>query len=122
MDKDGFVYFRQRMKRMIISSGYSIYPTQLENVIEAHKNVLISCVIGVPDDYKMQRIKAFVILRDEKEATDEIKTSIIEHCKKNIAKYAMPSEFEYRKELPRTLVGKVAYLELEKEEQEKAKA
>jgi len=121
MDKDGFVYFRQRMKRMIISSGYSIYPTQLENVIEAHKNVLISCVIGIPDDYKMQRIKAFVILRDDEEATDEIKTSIIEHCKKNIAKYAMPSEFEYRKELPRTLVGKVAYLELEKEEQEKAK-
>jgi len=119
MDEDGFVYFRQRIKRMIVSSGYSIYPTQLENAIESHKDVLISCVIGVPDDYKMQRIKAFITLRDDKNATDEIKASILEHCKKNIAKYAMPTEFEYRKELPRTLVGKVAYLELEKEELEK---
>ena len=121
MDPEGFVYFRQRIKRMIISSGYSIYPTQLENVIEAHEKVLISCVIGIPDDYKIQRIKAFIVLRDDQEATGEIKESIYGHCKKNIAKYAMPSEFEYRRELPRTLVGKVAYLELEKEESEKAK-
>jgi len=119
MDEEGFVYFRQRIKRMIVSSGYSIYPTQLENAIESHENVLISCVIGVPDEYRKQRIKAFITLRDNQEATDEIKASIYEHCKKNIAKYAMPSEFEYRNELPRTLVGKVAYIELEKEEQEK---
>jgi len=116
MDEEGFVYFRQRIKRMIVSSGYSIYPSQLENAIESHETVLMSCVIGIPDDYKKQRIKAFVMLRDGIEATDEIKESITEHCKKNIAKYAMPKEFEYRKELPRTLIGKVAYLELEKEE------
>ena len=116
MDEDGFVYFRQRIKRMIISSGYSIYPSQLENIIEAHENVLISCVIGIPDDYKIQRIKAFIVLRDGKEPTDEIKESILEHCRRNIARYAMPREFEYRKDLPRTLVGKVAYIELEKEE------
>lgn len=116
MDEDGFIYFRQRIKRMIISSGFSIYPSQLENVIESHESVLISCVIGIPDDYKIQRIKAFISLRDNMEATEEIKASIYEHCLRNIAKYAMPSEFEYRKELPRTLVGKVAYLEFEKEE------
>jgi len=121
MDEEGFIYFRQRIKRMIVTSGYSVYPTQLENAIESHEKVLISCVIGVPDDYKMQRIKAFIILRDDQEATDEIKASIYEHCKKTIAKYAMPADFEYRKELPKTLVGKVAYLELEKEELEKAK-
>ena len=119
IDEDGFIYFRQRIKRMIISSGYSVYPSQLENIIESHEKVLISCVIGVPDDYKMQRIKAFIVLRDGQEASDEIKTSILEHCRKNIAKYAMPREFEYRKDLPRTLVGKVAYIELEKEEQVK---
>jgi len=121
MDSEGFIYFRQRIKRMIVSSGYSVYPTQLENAIESHKDVLISCVIGVPDDYKMQRIKAFITLRDGIDATDEIKVSIYEHCRKNIAKYAMPAEFEYRKELPRTLVGKVAYVELEREELEKIK-
>jgi len=119
MDEEGFVYFRQRIKRMIVSSGYSIYPTQLENAIDSHPDVRISCTIGIPDDLKVQRIKAFITLRDGKEPTEEIKASIYEHCKKNIAKYAMPSEFEYRKELPRTLVGKVAYLELEKEELEK---
>ena len=116
MDEDGFIYFRQRIKRMIITSGYSVYPSQLENVIESHADVLISCVIGVPDDYKMQSIKAFIVLRDGKEPTEEIKESILGHCRRNIAKYAMPREFEYRKDLPRTLVGKVAYIELEKEE------
>ena len=119
MDEDGFIYFRQRIKRMIITSGYSVYPSQLENMIESHESVLISCVIGVPDDYKMKRIKAFIVLRDGKEPTGDIKASILEHCVKNIAKYAMPREFEYRNELPRTLVGKVAYIELEKEEQAK---
>jgi len=121
MDEEGFVYFRQRIKRMIVSSGYSIYPTALENAIESHEKVLISCVIGIPDEYKKQRIKAFITLREGEEATDEIKASIYEHCKKTIAKYAIPSEFEYRKELPRTLVGKVAYIELEKEELEKTR-
>ena len=115
MDEDGFIYFRQRIKRMIISSGYSIYPSQLENAIESHEDVLISCVIGVPDDYRMQRIKAYIVLRDGKEPTEAVKASILEHCRKNIAKHAIPREFEYRKELPRTLVGKVAYIELEKE-------
>jgi len=117
MDEEGFLYFRQRIKRMIISSGYNVYPSQLENIIESHESVQISCVIGVKDDYQMQRIKAFIILRDGQEATEEIKASIYEHCKRNIAKYAMPREFEYRKDMPRTLVGKVAYLKLEEEEQ-----
>ena len=119
MDEDGFIYFKQRLKRVIISSGYNIYPSQLENVIDAHPAVLMSTVIGVHDDYKMQKPKAFVVLRPEYQATDEVKNSIIEHCKKNIAKYAMPFEFEYRDSLPKTLVGKIAYTELEKEEEEK---
>ena len=118
MDGDGFIYFRQRIKRMIISSGYSVYPSQLENIIDSHEKVLISCVIGVPDDYRMQKIKAYIVLRDGLEPTDEIKESIMEHCRRNIAKYAMPREFEYRSDLPRTLVGKVAYIELEKEARE----
>ena len=116
MDEGGFVYFRQRIKRMIVSSGYSVYPSQLENAIESFEDVLISCVIGIPDEYKMQRIKAFIVLRDGLEPTDEIKASILDHCRRNIAKYAMPAEFEYRQSLPRTMIGKVAYLELEREE------
>ena len=119
MDEDGFVYFKQRMKRMIITAGFNVYPSALENIIESHESVLISCVIGVPDELKVQCPKAFIILKDGIEPTEEIKNSIIKHCEKKIVKYAMPKEFEYRKELPRTMIGKVAYLELEKEEEAK---
>ncbi|MDP4133296.1 MAG: AMP-binding protein [Bacillota bacterium] len=119
MDEDGFVYFRQRLKRMIISSGYNVYPSQIENVIDAHEAVLLSTVIGVKDDYRMQRIKAFIVLKPGVEPTEEVQASIKAHCEKNIAKYAIPREFEYRDSLPKTLVGKVAYTQLEKEEEEK---
>ena len=98
-----------------------IYPSQLENVIDGHPAVSMSTVIGVPDPYRMQKVKAFIVLREGQEPTEEVKASILEHCRKNIAKYAMPYEFEYRKELPKTLVGKVAFTVLEKEEAEKIK-
>ncbi len=116
MDEDGFIYFKQRLKRMIISSGYNIYPSQIENVIDAHPDVLMSTVIGVKDDYKMQRVKAFIVLKPGVTENDELRASILAHCKKNIAKYAIPREIEFRSELPHTLVGKVAYTILEKEE------
>lgn len=119
MDAEGFIYFRQRIKRMIISSGYSIYPSQLENVIDAHEAVLMSTVIGVDDPYKKQKVKAFVVLKPDISLTREVKDSIFEHCEKNIAGYAMPYDFEYRKALPKTLVGKIAYTILEAEEREK---
>lgn len=120
MDEDGFVYFVQRLKRMIVTSGYNVYPSQVENVIDAHEAVLFSTVIGVKDDYKMQRVKAFIVLKPGFSPSDEIRESIKAHCAKSIAKYALPSEYEFRDNLPKTLVGKVAYRELEKEEEEKA--
>lgn len=119
MDEDGFVYFVQRLKRMIVTSGYNVYPSQVENVIDSHDAVMYSTVIGVKDDYRMQRIKAFVVLKPEYSPTDEIKESIKAHCEKSIAKYALPREYEFREELPKTLVGKVAYRELEREEEKK---
>ena len=116
MDAEGFVYFRQRIKRMIISSGYSIYPSQLENVLDAHESVLLSCVIGVPDPIKVQKVKAFVVLKpgvdDEAAALD----SLWKHCRHHIAKYSLPYEIELRDDLPKTLVGKVAYKLLEAQE------
>jgi len=119
MDDDGFVYFVQRLKRMIVTSGYNVYPSQIENVIDSHEAVMFSTVIGVKDDYKMQRVKAFIVLKPGFTPTDEIKASIKAHCEKSIAKYALPSEYEYRDNLPKTLVGKVAYRELEREEEKK---
>ena len=125
MDEDGFVYFSQRMKRMIITSGYNVYPGQLENIIDGHEKVLLSCVVGVKDPYKIQKVKAFVVLKPGVEPTDEVKEELMEYCRKHIAKYAMPYDIEFRPELPKTLVGKVAYRILEEEanalEEEKQK-
>ena len=115
MDQDGFVYFRQRIKRMIVTSGYNVYPSQLENIIDANEKVLLSCVIGVKDPYRVQRVKAYVVPMPGVEPTEELKKEILDYCAVHIAKYAMPREIEFRKELPKTLVGKVAYRVLEEE-------
>ena len=119
MDSDGFIYFKGRAKRMIVSSGYNIYPGQIENILDAHEKVHMSCVIGVPDPYKMQVVKVFLMLKPGVEANDATKEEIMAYCRKNIAKYALPREIEFRDELPKTLVGKVAYRQLEEEEAEK---
>ena len=119
MDEDKFVYFKQRIKRMIVTSGYNVYPSQVENVIDGHPKVLYSCVIGVKDSYRMERVKAFIVLRPGIVADDSIKQEILSYCSQRIAKYAMPREIEFRDELPKTLVGKVAYRVLEAEEAEK---
>ncbi|MBO7185105.1 MAG: AMP-binding protein [Oscillospiraceae bacterium] len=115
MDSDGFVYFKQRLKRMIISSGYNIYPSQLENIIDSHEKVLLSCVIGIDDDYKGQRLRAYVVPAPGVKATEELKQELLCYCAKHIARYAMPKEILFREELPKTLVGKVAYRVLEEE-------
>ena len=116
MDDEGFIYFRGRAKRLIISSGYNIYPAQIENVFDAHRLVQMSCAIGVPDDYKMQKVKVFVMLKDGSLGNEKVKEELMNYARKNIAKYAMPYDIEFRKELPTTLVGKVAYRVLEEEE------
>lgn len=116
MDEDGFIYFKQRIKRMIITSGYNVYPSQIENILDGFESVQMSCVIGVPDPYKVQKVKAFVMLKSGYEPNEETKQSILAYCRKNIAKYAMPYDIEFRDSLPKTLVGKVAYRVLEEEE------
>lgn len=120
MDEDGFIYFRQRLKRMIISSGYNVYPSQLENIIDGHEKVLLSCVIGVKDQYRGQMVKAYVVPMPGVEPTEDLKKEILSYCSGHIAKYAMPREIEFRTELPKTLVGKVAYRVLEEEANKEA--
>ena len=112
MDEEGFIYFKQRIKRMIVTSGYNVYPSQIENVLDAHEAVRMSCVIGVPDPYKMQKIKAFVVLNEGFTDSPEIRESIMAHCSRFVAKYAMPYMIEVKDDLPKTLVGKVAYTKL----------
>ena len=119
MDKDGYIYFRQRIKRMIVTSGYNVYPSQIEGILDKNECVHMSCVIGVKDPYKMQKVKAFIVLKPGYEPNDETREKIMDYCRKHIAKYALPYEIEFRDELPKTLVGKVAYRILEEEEAKK---
>ncbi len=115
MDEDGFVYFKQRMKRLIVTSGYNVYPSHVENIIDRHPDVDCSCVIGVRDPYKMQRVRAYVSLRDGVEANEEIKAKLFAYCKEYLDVFERPKEIIFRDELPKTLVGKVAYHTLEEE-------
>ena len=122
MDNEGFTYFRGRSKRMIVTSGYNVYPAQLENIFDSCDLVSMSCVIGVPDPYKMQKVKVFVVPASGVEPSDATKEEILKYASKRIAKYAMPKDLEFRAALPKTLGGKVAYRKLEEEEAEKRKA
>ena len=116
VDSEGFVYFRGRAKRMIVSSGYNIYPARLEQLLDAHPAVGMSCVIGLPDPYKMQKVKAFVVPAEGVPPTEATRQALLEHCRRHLPPYAIPGEIAFRTRLPQTPVGKVAYRLLEEEE------
>lgn len=120
IDEDGFVYFKQRIKRMIVSSGYNVYPSEVEKVLDAHADINYSCVIGVKDPYKMQRVRAYIVLKDGIPENDGEKAKIISYCKQYLDHYAVPKDIIFKKELPLTLVGKVAYHTLEEEAEKEA--
>ena len=115
IDEDGFVYFKSRIKRLIISSGYCIYPQYIEALLDAHPNVLTSCVIGIPHQYKKEVGKAFIVLEKDIVDRKEALASIRRHCEAKLAKYSWPYEYEIIDELPKTLVGKIAYTKLKEE-------
>ena len=121
MDEDGVIFYRQRIKRMIISSGYNIYPAHVEQVIEEHPAVLKCTVVGIPHPYKIEVPKAYIVLKNGYKPLS-VRKSIREHCKKNLAAYAIPYEFEYRKSLPKTLIGKVDFKKLQEENSEHRKS
>ena len=115
MDKDGFITYKQRLKRMIISSGYNVYPSQIEEVLERHPAVLDSSVIGVPHPYKVEVAKAYIVLKKGYHDSASLRDELKELCEKNLAKYSIPKEWEFRKSLPKTIVGKVDFRKLQEE-------
>ena len=119
LGKDGLIYFAQRLKRIIISSGYNIYPTHLESIINSHEGVLTSTVIGIDHAYKGQVPKAFIVLKPGYRAGKKIEREIRELLERNVPIYALPAAYEFRDKLPQTKIGKVAFRELEKEEKKK---
>ncbi|MDJ0782541.1 MAG: AMP-binding protein [Desulfosarcinaceae bacterium] len=116
MDEDGFFYYHLRHKRLIKSSGMNVYPTQVEAQLYKHPEVREACVIGVPDAKQIERVKAFVVLKDPAQAGPEMAEILIDFCRQDLIIWSCPREVTFRESLPRTLVGKVAYAELLAEE------
>lgn len=113
MDENGIFYFETRLKRMIISNGCNIYPNYLEEIYNKHPLIETSVIVGVQDEIKQQVAKAIIVLKKNIKATEEVKNSIVEYAKKNIVKYALPKEYEYVDNIPKTPIGKVDYKKLE---------
>ena len=115
MDKDGYLYYRQRHCKMIITAGYNVYPTQIEEIINECRGVLLSCVVGIEDKTLGQRVVAVVQPADMNMDLEVLRRRILEKCKDNIADFAMPKEIVFREELPKTAMGKVNFKALTKE-------
>lgn len=104
MDEDGYVYIVDRKKDLIIASGYNIYPRDVEEVLYEHPAVMEAVVVGVPDEYRGETVKAVLVLKEGKTVTDE---EIIAYCRDHLAPYKVPRIVEFRDELPKTNVGKI---------------
>jgi long-chain acyl-CoA synthetase len=118
MDKDGYFYIVDRKKDMIISGGFNVYPRDIDEVFYQHPKVQEACSIGIPDPKRGESIKVFVVLKEGETATQE---ELLEYSATKLAKYKLPTDIEFRKELPKTNVGKILRKELRAEELEKRK-
>ena len=118
MDDDGYFYIVDRKKDMIISGGYNVYPRDIDEVFYMHPKVQEACAIGIPDPTRGESAKVFIVLKEGETATS---AELIDFAKKHLATYKLPTEIEFRKELPKTNVGKILRKELRAEELKKRK-
>jgi long-chain acyl-CoA synthetase len=118
MDEDGYFFIVDRKKDMIISGGFNIYPRDVDEVFYEHPKVQEACTIGIPDPKRGENVKLFIVLKEGETATQE---ELLEYAKTKLATYKLPSEIEFRKELPKSTVGKVLRKELKAEEMAKRK-
>jgi long-chain acyl-CoA synthetase len=112
MDEDGFFTFVSRLKRMIKSSGFNVFPAQVEAVLYEHPDVVEACVIGIPDVKQGERVKAFVTVRDRSLEGPELASALIAHCQERLIKWSCPRDVEFLPELPKTRVGKIDFTAL----------
>jgi len=118
MDADGYTYIVQRKKDMILVSGFNVYPSEVEGVLHTHPAVMEVAVIGIPDAYRGEAVKACVVFKPDAVATEK---ELLEHCKKDLTDYKIPKKIEIRESLPKTAVGKILHRVL-REEEEKSKS
>ena len=117
LDEDGFLYIVDRIKDMIIASGYNIYPNEIDQVLFGHPKILEACVVGVPHEYRGETVKAFIVVKQGAVLTEQ---EVLEYCNANLAKYKIPKIIEFIDELPKSAVGKILRKELRRMELEKA--
>lgn len=118
MDEEGFFYIVDRKKDMIKTKGENVYPREVEEVLFRHPKVKEAVVAGIPESFSVEAIKAYIVLKDGEQANEE---EILEFCRRELAKFKVPKYVEFRKELPKTIVGKVLRRLLVEEEMKKAK-
>lgn len=116
MDEEGFFYIVDRKKDMIIAGGYNIYPREVEEVLYTHPAVKEAAVVGVPDPYRGETVKAFIVRKEGAAVTEE---ELNRYCREKMAAYKVPRLYEFRDELPKTMVGKVLRRVLAEEEKKK---
>jgi long-chain acyl-CoA synthetase len=119
MDRDGFFYLEDRKKDMIKSGGENVYPREVEEVLYRHPKIKEAVIVGLPQGIRGELIKAYVVLKDGETATA---AELLEHCRKDLAKFKVPKKIEFRSELPKSLVGKVLRRMLLEEERKKGSA
>jgi long-chain acyl-CoA synthetase len=109
MDEDGYFYIVDRKKDMIIAGGYNIYPREIDEVLFEHPKILEACAVGIPDPYRGETVKAFVVLKPGETMTAE---EVIKYCQEKLAKYKVPKMVEFMTSLPKSGVGKILRKEL----------
>lgn len=118
MDEKGYFYIVDRKKDMIIAGGYNIYPREVEEILFEHEKIQEAVVAGIPDPYRGETVKAYVVLKEGQQCTEE---ELDKFARKHLAAYKIPRIYEFRSELPKTIVGKVLRRVLVDEEKEKLK-
>lgn len=113
MDEDGYFYIVQRKKDLILVGGYNVYPNEIEDVLYTHPAVKEAAVIGVPDKYKGEAVKAFIVVKEEVQVTAD---ELIAHCRERLAKYKVPALIVFAENLPKSAVGKILRRELREAE------
>ena len=113
IDEDGYFYIVDRKKDMIITGGFNVYPREVEDVLYLHAAVKEACVIGIPDDYKGERVKGFITLKEDMMVEEQ---EIIEFCRLHLLPYKVPKQIEIRPDLPMTAIGKILKRNLREQE------
>ncbi|MCP4123645.1 MAG: long-chain fatty acid--CoA ligase, partial [Bacteroidetes bacterium] len=104
LDDEGYIYIVDRIKDMIIAGGYNIYPRDIDEVLFAHPKIVEACAKGVPDEYRGETVKAYIVLKPGETMTDK---DVIDFCKQELAAYKVPKIVEFMDELPKSAVGKI---------------